>query len=107
MASPDTKAAEETATGDFGDANGPAKHTSTAVVKEETDVEKGGNIPADDLDEKIPEEDTIDKQVILSPTRRIRTTTLASHIYSMLTRVRARNKDRGNLQSVYSGRLMR
>ena len=73
MASLDIKGDEELAKGESGDANGLVNHDAKGSENEETEGAKGETIPLNEVDEKVSDEETVDKHLILSPTRRIRT----------------------------------
>jgi len=73
MASLDIKGDEELAKGESGDANGLVNHEAKGSENEETEGAKGETVPLNEVDEKVSDEETVDKHLILSPTRRIRT----------------------------------
>ena len=95
MASPDIKGDEEQAKGEFGDANGLVNHEAKSNEKETVGA-KGEIIPVNTGDEKVPDDETIDKHLILSPSRRISTNLV--RVSSVLTHIRTGNEDGGMQQ---------
>ena len=73
MASLDVKGDEELTKGESSDANGLVNHEAKSSKDDETADCKGETIPLNLVDEKVPDDETVDKHLIFSPTRRIRT----------------------------------